>query len=416
MKKVSQVLLFFLFLFTSFLLLGFVSAGGEPQYVNSESKETFSGHSRIEVQGMCGQLFILNTPRNADEWDISCHFESEMASQSIHITIYETIGGDPVNWNMETPISTDGLAEASLSAELSTSKDYVIWVTDGYAKNFTGYIEEEWNSHGPIFTLEPRTITIPDIIGTQETIISVGLVASDVNNLKEFHIDFAYDLGIVEYLDGVIDQSFYVNTGGWRGGELNGVLARTFSGSGTMFKYTFKVIGTGTTTIRLINSQFLDDEGNVLEYKASGSTVDVVTFEEYVDGLYQALSLDYDELSSNYFTSLTQYNQLLEDNDELSSEYSQLLSEYDQLIMEQISILSELDDIRDEYSDLDEENNLIIEDLEELNTYYNELQLQFEELQLEIESLQNKGIPGFPYVSIIIGLFIAIVLYLSNQS
>jgi hypothetical protein len=98
-------------------------------------------------------------------------------------------------------------------------------------------------------SIEPKSLELPLLEASQDSIFTITLEISDVQLLKEFHINFGFDSNFVEYLSGKIDSSFYIKTSGWTGDELNGILAETFSGSGVMFRYWFRAIKTGTTQI-----------------------------------------------------------------------------------------------------------------------------------------------------------------------
>lgn len=98
--------------------------------------------------GVCGQDYRLVTPVNADIWKINITIISEWSNQSVHIRLIEVVGDYPYNYHEQTDMpAVSSKAEANLVAFLNTSKTYEIWVRDGYARAFTGVIEEEWQPY-----------------------------------------------------------------------------------------------------------------------------------------------------------------------------------------------------------------------------------------------------------------------------
>jgi len=241
--------------------------------------------------------------------------------------------------------------------------------------------------------LEPESITTP-YLESEETSSSIviNLKVSDVVDLKEFHITFDYNESILEYVDGDIDSIFYHSSRGWTGGDLNGILADTFTGSGTMFSYTFRAIGVGSTEVKLAMSEFIDVDGESIAYD-SLVNVTVLGLSEYVDGLNRELQDDYDSL--------------LEDYNALEGDYTSLTEEYEQ-------ITEEKDELEDQLSTLTTDYETLESDVELLLESYELQENQISELESQIEELENQGIPGFPVVALLLGA-VFVVLRMSKQ-
>ncbi|GAG46916.1 unnamed protein product, partial [marine sediment metagenome] len=118
-------------------------------------------------------------------------------------------------------------------------------------------------------SLEPKVIEVPYlVIDNASTLVLVKLNINNVQDLKEFSFKFTYNTSIIEPRPphdsfGMIDPSFYVTTGGWTGSTLNGRLAKTFSGSGTIFTYGFRVLNPGTTQLNLTDIMLRDSGGSI---------------------------------------------------------------------------------------------------------------------------------------------------------
>jgi len=134
-----------------FLLSCFVTpisfAGTPPREINADMKDDPIGFIHLNVSGVCGQDYWLVSPSNSDFWEINIHLESEMKDQPIHVTIYEVIGEYPYNYQEQVDAPTaNSIGSVTLNTSLDPSKKYEIWIRDGYAKPFTGAIEESWYS------------------------------------------------------------------------------------------------------------------------------------------------------------------------------------------------------------------------------------------------------------------------------
>ncbi|TET79062.1 MAG: hypothetical protein E3J41_02920 [Candidatus Cloacimonadota bacterium] len=121
-------------------------AGTPPREINAEGKDISTGRITLEVAGVCGQDYWLVSPINADFWEVTIYIESEMKEQYVHIRIIEVIGEYPYNWEEQDAPTISSKSSATLTVSLDPQKEYEIWIRDGYAKPFTGYIEENWFS------------------------------------------------------------------------------------------------------------------------------------------------------------------------------------------------------------------------------------------------------------------------------
>ena len=222
-------------------------------------------------------------------------------------------------------------------------------------------------------SLEPKVIEAPYLgLDNVSALVVVKLKIHNVHELKEFSFKFTYNTSILEPCPphdsfGMIDPSFYLTAGGWTGSSLMGQLGETFSGSGTMFTYGFRVLNPGSTPLNLTDSKLTNSSGFTIPHTVSGCTVEVLSFEDCVDGeyvelmeqydslnsSYSLLQTDYHSLNSTYYNLLLNYTRLQEDYDSLNASYSflqtdyaSLTSTYTELEQEHQSIISELNTIR----------------------------------------------------------------------
>jgi len=237
-------------------------------------------------------------------------------------------------------------------------------------------------------TIEPPTITYPYIeLEDGASLFEVAVKIHDVTNLKEYHLDFAYDSNIIEFVSGTWDQSFYVTTRGGTGGWLDMRLADYYTGTGEMYHYTFRVLKPGNTTISLKNVELIDTEGAQISFETEPCDVSILSLEDYSDKINKSL--------------LNELENLHQDYTDLESELSTLQTEYNELSQE-LSTLSSENTLLDE---LNEELQDSVEDLQtQITTLTDEITNISNEVSDLQEELQNQGIPGFPITAIIIGL------------
>lgn len=179
--------------------------------------------------------------------------------------------------------------------------------------------------------LEPESLELPLFDTAQGSIFELELKVSNIQNLKEFHLEFGYDKNYLQYLGGGIDSTFYLTARGWTGADLDGILGDVYSGTGVIFRYWFKPLKTGNTQISLINVRFLDENGSPIFIDTSGCTVKVLSKEDYIDGEYAAMANNYVILSTLLNNTIittkrleSLYNSTIKDYDDLNILYEQL--------------------------------------------------------------------------------------------
>jgi prefoldin subunit 5 len=285
------------------------------------------------------------------------------------------------------------------------------------------------NSGSTSLSLEPKVIEVPSELDQVPVLVLVELKVYNVTSLKEFYIKFSYDMSILEYHGGKIDRSFYLKTGGWRGNEFEGILGGTFSGSGTMFTYAFRVIQTGSTKIDLVNTKLVDEKGSIIPHTVSGSTIKVLSFEEFVNGEYTKFKEKYDALSENFMeirakyemlnvsynelllkhdTLKADYVELTENYKELNSTHYRLKSNYDSLTATYSSLLVSHEELMSAYNKIKSGYDALKDDYEAIKSKYNELKLKNDALTVELNTTKNLS-----YISIITTtVFITTTLYL----
>lgn len=113
-------------------------------------KNSTEGKIEAELKGVCGEDYILPSPKNADNWDINITIASELSTQPVHITIYTIYDEYPPDYSAQ-PFAPNvrGVGQATLTMSLNTSYAYVVSIRDAYAKPFTGKIEEHWYPSNP---------------------------------------------------------------------------------------------------------------------------------------------------------------------------------------------------------------------------------------------------------------------------
>jgi len=176
----SKPKLAFLYLFISMFFVSAITFGA-PEEVNSNNKNLETGEISSTISGKCGQDYKLVTPKNAETWVVNITVQSEWSNQSIHIRVYEAIGEYPYNYESQTDMpKSSGKGEASLLTYLNTSKNYEVWIRDGYARAFTGEIKESWGQQ----TIEPSDISkYPESNWTtfHGDLANTGFVENEVN-------------------------------------------------------------------------------------------------------------------------------------------------------------------------------------------------------------------------------------------
>ncbi len=224
-------------------------------------------------------------------------------------------------------------------------------------------------------SLEPKSLELPLLKASQGSIFTLELKISDVELLKELHVTFGYDPNYVEYLNGKIDSIFSTRTGGWTGNELNGVLNEAFNGHGTVFRYWFKAIKTGSTQIILLDARLIDESGASISVATSGCNVKIISPAEFIGGEFAVLTTNYQTLSKSL-------NETIIVNEQLTSLYNTTKKDYDALNESYTSLKSNYDSLNSIYATLQTNYN------KELTTL-NSLQISNEKLALDYANQVN---------------------------
>ena len=121
--------------------------GQEPDdiiYITDPTKKQKEGSQNIEMGGTCGTEYRLESPKKSTEWNIIVYVETKRPDRNnINIFLYEVLGNDVHDWILFN--RTIGRPHAVLRTSLDPSKNYEIWIRDGYSDQFTGYIRENWS-------------------------------------------------------------------------------------------------------------------------------------------------------------------------------------------------------------------------------------------------------------------------------
>jgi hypothetical protein len=236
---------------------------------------------------------------------------------------------------------------------------------------------------------EPSLVEAPYLnIEDVNSFIEISLKVLDVRDLKEFHIRFDYNDDILEYYSAKIDRTFYLSGGGGTGGALDKVI-QGFSGSITMYKYTFRVNGPGITSITLEDSELIDSSGNPIPFEGGRCLVSVIPFEEYLGSSYVRLQEDYVNLYEDFNNLEQNYSVLLSEKKLLDDEYFDLIEKNTELNKTHEETLNQLKNITFDYNSLIEQNVEIENDYEELEKQYNEKIDETLELKLKVIETRN---------------------------
>jgi len=181
-------------------------------------------------------------------------------------------------------------------------------------------------------------------MGEGSMCFEVVLRIANAQSLKQLHLNFSYNPSVVELVEGELDERFLSLSGGGTGDELNFLLANSFSGSGVLGRYVFRMVGSGNTTISLFNTFLIDASGSPILVTAQGSSVRILRVGDYSyfvhiveDQLsalqqdYTALNTLYTEKSQDYLELQSQYDGLADNFDSLDSSYNQLEATYQSL-------------------------------------------------------------------------------------
>jgi hypothetical protein len=224
-------------------------------------------------------------------------------------------------------------------------------------------------------------------------LISVDLEITNVEDLYRWEFEFDYDENILELWEGKLGADVYEETGGWSGDVREGMFASSFNGSGLLWTYYLRPKALGSSTFK-INSKLYDSSDNLIIHKMTEGIITTLPTEELV-GIEQAdLYNTLEELEESYQS--------------LNEEYLKLSSISNSLQATNVDLKSQLEKIQSDYSELEEEFKSLSEEYDSLNVHV-------EQLLDQIEELKNRGIPGVPITSMIIGLICLIILYSHAQ-
>ncbi|MCW4019070.1 MAG: hypothetical protein NWF00_10405 [Candidatus Bathyarchaeota archaeon] len=263
-----------------------------------------------------------------------------------------------------------------------------------------------------VLSLEPQNITIPYLDKDDgPTVVAINLAIQNVVGLRNVSLTMRYDSNILEPVFGKMDQDFYDKVGGYGGSGFGSgpspnshyfdiapfsASAPGFSGSATLFVYYFKVVGTGSTQVNLVDTVIMESSGTNISHTVSGCTVEVVPLEVWVDGEYAELMAEHEALDLE-FQTLTQelaaldanYTSLEGDCDQLNTTYQALDATYNDLVRDYDNLTQEFASLNANYSSLDTQYSLLQAELQALNMTHQELQADYEELQADYEEMVN---------------------------
>lgn len=249
----------------------------------------------------------------------------------------------------------------------------------------------EANNESTSLSLEPSEIEIPYLdLEEGSTLIPIKLKIYNVHNLREFSLSLDYDMNILEYIKGEMDLLFYNTVGGWRGNEFRGRLSEAFSGSDTMFIYSFKVLRSGLTQIRFTNTRLIDESGSTIPHTISGCTVEVLSLDEWIDGKYAELKGKYDALLVNYTEIKAECETIKSDYDSLNSSFTSLQTSYNDLQITYNSLKADYDSLKANHESLQIDYNSLKTSYDKLRTDYDGLKSSYDSLSRDYNVLESK--------------------------
>ena len=241
-----------------------------------------------------------------------------------------------------------------------------------------------------MFSLQPEVIECPlvDVEGVEVT-LSASLYVTEVVDLQRFTWDLAYDTEYLEYWDVRIGPDVREQTGGsHRSGSSVTFPRDSFTGSGVLIQFYFRPKVVSSSEFKVYDIYLYNSSDSLIATGKSTCEIRVVSFEEWVDGEYERLSDEYEDI-------ITQQSELQFNFTILHKSYIDLESAYEQLDSENIELQSHISSIES--------------DVQNLTT-------QIGDLQSEIEHLESQQIPGFPLLSLIIGVVcVSIIICIGNH-
>lgn len=251
-----------------------------------------------------------------------------------------------------------------------------------------------------------------------EQCIVLELQINNVYNLKQFSLQLLYDMSILEFIGGKMDESFYSTVGGWVGSYLSGELSKAFSGSATMFVYAFKVLRIGSTQIS-VTASLTDTSGSVIPYTVSGTSIKILSVEEWVDGEYAELKEEHNSLNESYYFLLGSYDALQEDYHVINMTYYNYMamhsysnSEYESLNATFHNLLAEHVQLKSDYDNLVADRDVLQANYDSLTNDYDELASKYEISTNELNIFRNLS---YVFIVTTSGLILATVYFVKRK-
>ena len=189
-----------------------------------------------------------------------------------------------------------------------------------------------------VLTIAPASTVLPLVdLGEGNMCFEVALKIVNAPKLKEFHLNFSYNPSVIELIGGELDEKFLSSSGGGTGDEFDMLLTKTYSGTGVLGRYTFRMVGRGNTTISLFNPHLFDASGAPILVTAQDCSVRVLELGDYsyfvhiVESQLNDLREDYIDLDSQYLVKSQEYEDLLLQYGNLTDVHHRLDSGYNQL-------------------------------------------------------------------------------------
>jgi len=240
-----------------------------------------------------------------------------------------------------------------------------------------------------VFSLQPEIIECPLFDDEKlENVIKANLHVANVVGLQRFTWEMEYDSEYLEYWDVKIGSEVREQTEGSHRSGSSVTLMRSFTGSGILLEFYFIPKMISSSEFKVYDIHLYDSMDRLISTGRSTCEIRVIPFDEWVDGEYEALSEEFDE-------KITHLSELQQNFTHLQESYIELESLNEQLHTNNTELQNQI--------------NTIESNMQDLTT-------QIDELQSEVERLESQQIPGFPLVSLIIGIVgLSIIAYIGNR-
>lgn len=253
------------------------------------------------------------------------------------------------------------------------------------------------NSGSTSLSLEPSVIKVPFLELEHADVISVDLDIYNIHNLKKFLFILKFDGEILEFYgkqagDWGYSGSMSTNPLSPNMLAVSGELSagREISGSGTFFRFAFKVLRTGSTRILLEETEIIDVDGSSIPHTVSGNRIEVLPLEVWVDGEYAELKEKYDVLSVNYSEILAKYETLNATYKTLNSSFASLQKSYNDLQTTYNSLKADHDSLKASHESLQMDHNSLKTSYEKLRSDYDGLKSSHDLLSRDYNILESK--------------------------